>query len=174
MKYLSLFIVCISLLSCNSTSKQKSNSAKAVNQKQVILTIDQLMETAEGNIGKQISFRGTVNHVCAHSGKRCILKNAEGNLSIRVEASGKLEGFNREIAGSDLIVKGILCEKRLDTEYINKWESDVKEKVDTENEGEHCNSEMTNIKEMREWMKKNNKDYYAIYFVDGTEYEVVE
>lgn len=172
MKYLSLFIVCISLLSCNSTSKQKTKSAGVENQ--IILTIDQLMETAETNIGKQICFRGTVNHVCAHSGKRCILKNAEGNLSIRVEASGKLDGFNREIAGSDLIVTGILREKRLDTEYINKWESDVKEKADAENEGEHCSSEMTNIKEMREWMKKNNKDYYAIYFVDGTEYEVVE
>ena len=39
---------------------------------------------------------------------------------------------------------------------------------------ESCESEMNNIKAMREWMKANNKDAYSIYYVDGMSYEVAE
>jgi len=174
MKYLSLLAMCLMLLSCNQKSKQKDSAPKQAEIKQIVQTIDQVMQAAEQNVGKQVHFKGLVNHVCAHSGKRCILKNTTGDLSIRVEATGNLEGFNKEIAGNDLIVTGTLREKRLDTAYINEWEKDIKSKHDAKEGGEHCSSEMANIKEMRDWMKENNKDYYAIYFVDGTSYEVVE
>lgn len=43
-----------------------------------------------------------------------------------------------------------------------------------EGNGETCDAEMNNIQNMRAWMKANNKDYYSIYYVDGTDYEVVE
>ena len=43
-----------------------------------------------------------------------------------------------------------------------------------EGNGETCDAEMNNIQSMREWMKTNNKDYYSIYYIDGTEYEVAE
>ena len=176
MKYLSLLALCLAFLSCNFTQsdskKQKTEPAVLTEAKSLTLNIEQVMAVAADKVGQQISFKGVVNHVCAHSGKRCILKNAKGNLSLRVEATGKLEGFNKEIAGNDLLVTGILREKRLATSEIDEWESDVK--VKSEEGGKHCSSEMANIKEMRDWMKANNKDYYAIYYVDGTSYEVVE
>lgn len=43
-----------------------------------------------------------------------------------------------------------------------------------ESNGETCDAELSNIENMRKWMKENNKDYYSIYFVEGTDYEVVE
>lgn len=177
MKYLSVLTLCLALFSCNFTQNKtnnKSEQAVIKSAESKMLTINQVMEKAESTVGKEVCFHGVVNHVCAHSGKRCILKNAEGNLSIRVEATGDLEGFNKEIAGNDLMVKGILREKRLDTDYINDYEAKVKAKHDAEEGGEHCSSEMANIKEMRDWMKAHNKDYYAIYYVDGTSYEIVE
>lgn len=178
MKYLSLLALCLSIMSCNFTqskSETKKNEPATISQaKAATLNINQVMEVAADKVGQEITFKGTVNHVCAHSGKRCILKNADGNLSLRVEATGELEGFNKEIAGNDLLVKGILREKRLATSEIDEWETEVKAKHQDEEGGKHCSSEMANIKEMRDWMKANNKDYYAIYYVDGTSYEVVE
>ena len=178
MKYLSLLALCLAFMSCNFTqskSETKKTEPAVISQaKPATFNIDQVMEVAADKVGQEIKFQGVVNHVCAHSGKRCILKNAEGNLSLRVEATGDLEGFNKEIAGNDLLVTGILREKRLATSEIDEWETEIKEKHKGEEGGKHCSSEMANIKEMRDWMKANNKDYYAIYYVDGTDYEVVE
>lgn len=174
MKYLSLLAMFVMMLSCNSIQKEKVEKKEVAEIKQSALTIEQIMQTAADNVGKEVYFKGTVNHVCAHSGKRCILKTTDGKLSIRVEATGKLEGFTKELAGNDLLITGTLREKRLDTDYIDKWEEDVKTKQVDEKDGEHCSSEMANIKEMRDWMKENNKNYYAIYYVDGTAYEIVE
>ncbi len=176
MKYLSLLALCLAFMSCNfskSDSSNKKTDAAVITQAEVqILNIEQVMQVAPDKVGQEIKFQGVVNHVCAHSGKRCILKNAEGNLSIRVEATGDMEGFNKEIAGNDLLVTGILREKRLLTSEIDEMETEVKGK--SEEGGKHCSSELKNIKEMRDWMKANNRDYYAIYYIDGTSYEIVE
>lgn len=177
MKFVNVIAICLLCVSCNP--KQKETKGKLVKNQleqseKSFVTIDQLMVNAEKLVGKEVNFEGIVNHVCAHSGKRCILKNATGNLSIRVEATGKLEGFDKEMAGNDVKVSGILCEKRLDEASIDEFEAEVKAKADAEEGGKHCSSEMANIKEMRDWMKENNKNYYAIYYVDGNSYEVVE
>ncbi len=172
MRYLGIFVIGLLFISCNM--KQKGTSKEATQAKQIVYSIDELMATANQMVGKEVAFKGLVNHVCAHSGKRCILKNGKGDLSIRVEAVGELEGFDKEIAGNDIKVAGILREKRLDLASINEWETEVIEKHKGEEESGHCSSEMANITEMRNWMKENNKDYYAIYYVDGNSYEVVE
>ncbi len=178
MKYVSVIAVCLFCMSCNP--KQKETKEGHLEKRELaqtetsVVTIDKLMVNAEELVGKEVNFKGLVNHVCAHSGKRCILKNSTGNLSIRVEASGNLEGFDKEMAGQDIQVSGILREKRLDEAAIDEWETEVKAKHASEEGGKHCSSEMANIKEMRDWMKENNKNYYAIYYVDGNSYEVME
>lgn len=160
------------LSSCNQSVK-KGVKKEVVNQIAPI-TIPQVMEIAEQNIGKTVFFKGMVEHVCAHSGRRCILSDESGKLSLRVEAKGDIKGFNRELAGSVIAIKGILQENKLSQEYINDWEEKLKAKQDVENGGESCSSEMTNIQQMRDWMKKNNKEFYSIYFVNGTSYEILD
>lgn len=171
MKYFSIFVFSLLFFSCNMKPKEaKKESTPAV---QTVYSINELMEVADQMLGKEVSLNGLVNHVCAHSGKRCILKNGKGDLSIRVEAVGELEGFEKEIAGNDIKVTGTLREKRLDQAAINEWETEVLEKHKGEEESGHCSSEMANITEMRNWMKENKKDYYSIYYLDGNSYEVV-
>ena len=93
----------------------------------------------------------------------------------RVEAKGDIGGFNRELIGSDIVVKGVLRENKLSKEYIDQMEKEVNDKKAQETgSAESCESEMNNIKAMREWMKANNKDAYSIYYVDGMSYEVAE
>lgn len=178
MKYISIITFCLLCMSCNlkqeGSKEAKQDKEQVQTTKMSYCSIDELMTKADKLVGKEVHFKGLVNHVCAHSGKRCILKNSEGNLSIRVEAADNLEGFDKEIAGNDIKVTGIVREKRMDQAFIDEWESEIKSKHEKEEGGKHCSSEMANIQEMRDWMKENKKDYYAIYYVDGTSYEVVE
>lgn len=165
------------LVSCNQTNKKeevKQETKLEVSKETSAQTIAQVMKTAEQNVGQEVFFTGLVQHVCAHSGRRVILLDETGKLSLRVEATGKINGFNRELSGTTIAVKGILQEKRLSEEFINDWEVKIKANEDAEEGGEHCSAEMTNINQMREWMSKNKKDFYSIYFVNATSYEIVE
>ena len=171
------FVALVSFGACNNAKKAETKETKTEVKSEVntgVMTIDQLYEIAENNIGKDVMFKGMVQHVCSHSGRRAILLNEKGDLSIRVEAKGAIKAFNRELSGSTIVVKGILKEKRLSEEFLNKWEEKVKAKQDAEEGGKHCSSEMNNIKQMREWMKKKNKAFYSIYYVNGMSYEVEE
>ena len=47
-------------------------------------------------------------------------------------------------------------------------------KVKDDGSAESCDAETANITAMRQWMKEHNKDFYSIYYIDGTNYEVVE
>lgn len=149
--------------SSNNTSKKSKEAS----------TIGEIMKNAESLIDKEVVFIGMVQHVCAHSGRRAILLDETGKLSLRVEAKGEINGFNRELSGMDIRVKGILKE-RLTSEFIDNWEAKVKAKQDAEEGGKHCASEMTNISQMRNWMKENGKEFYSIYYVDGLSYEIVD
>ena len=83
--------------------------------------------------------------------------------------------FNRELVGSELAITGVVKERRLTKEYIDQYEKDVNEKkVKEDGSAETCQAELSNISEMRDWMKKNDKDYYAIYYMDGEEFSIVE
>jgi hypothetical protein len=139
------------------------------------LTVSQLLEVAGQNVNKPVTIKGTVTHTCRHSGKRCFIMDTTGKQSIRIEAKGNIGGFNQELAGSEIMVNGTLREKRLNVPYIDEWEKKtIAEKEKAEDSGEHCDTELSNIKEMRGWMKAHNKNYYSIYFVDGNDYTVVE
>lgn len=162
------------LVSCKPANKKQENKQEVVKETPTIKSIAQIMEMVEQNVGKEVFFKGMVQHVCAHSGRRAFLVDETGKFSMRVEAKGEIKGFNRELSGSTIAVKGTIAEQRLTEEEINTYESRVKAKEDAEQGGEHCSAEMTNITKMRDWMKENKKNYYSIYFVNGTSYEMVE
>jgi hypothetical protein len=159
------------LFACNSKPKATEVAADQQTEAQ---TIVQILENAENLIDKDVVITGMVNHVCKHSGKRCFITDSLGN-SIRIEAGGELGGFNKELSGSTIIAKGILKERRLQASEIDSMETKTLAEIEkAEAEGDHCSAEMDNINKMREWMKAHNKDYYAIYYIDGLEYEVSE
>ena len=167
-KILVIAILSIFLVACNSKT-QTNTGEKSVDVAQLLDVIDQ-------NVDQEITITGIVNHVCTHSGRRCFLIDSTGEYSIRVEASGDIESFSQEIMGSQIKVKALVREDRLSAEEITEMEAEVLEKhpEDAENNGENCSAEMANINKMRQWMKDHNKDYYAMYYVDGLSYEVVD
>ncbi|MCT4616168.1 MAG: hypothetical protein N4A49_15020 [Marinifilaceae bacterium] len=159
MKIVKVLVLVFFAFICTYSNAQ-SDLSKAV-------SIDKMMKTAEKNIGKEICVYGKVKHVCSHSGRRLFLANKKADLSLRVNTYGKIKSFNRELSGSNIKLKGILRQQTLSKEDIDKLEERI-----TEQSG-HCGTENNSIKKMRDWMKKNNKKEYYIYYVDCVDYEQI-
>jgi len=175
---ISILAVLVVFVSCQSKkSDQGTNEVKseqAVDFKN-FKSIAQFLAEAKDNLEQPVALTGVITHTCKHSGKRCFLADPDGKETVRVEAGGKIVGFNRELVGSLVKVTGTLKERRLSNEYIDQWEETLKEKgVKEDGTAETCAAENNNISRMRDWMKKHGKDYYSIYFIDGNDYEVVE
>lgn len=166
-KFLILALAALSFTACNSQSQ--TSEVKSVNVAQLLSIIDQ-------NIDQEIYITGTVNHVCSHSGRRCFLIDSTGEYSIKIEAAGEIESFGKDLIGIELKIKGIVKEARLTKTEIDEWEVETlkKHSEKSEDTGEICSAEMSNIKSMRTWMKEHGKDYYAIYYVEGLQYEMVK
>ncbi|MGF7138425.1 hypothetical protein [Roseimarinus sediminis] len=166
---LSLFIALVLLSACNQNKSQNTSAEQSLDVAGLLASVDQ-------QIDQSISLSGTVNHVCSHSGRRCFLIDSTGEYSIRVEAGGAIESFSKELMGTTIVVKGILKENRLSAAEIDEMEVEVLEKhpEDAESDGETCSAEMSNINKMRAWMKEHGKDYYAIYYVEGSAYELAQ
>ncbi len=168
------------LASCvGGNSSSKSSSADAAQTKSAAeaknYTIVELLDSADSNVNQLVTVRGSVTHTCKHSGRRCFIVGDDASVSFRVEAKGEIGGFNRELTGSELAITGYLRESRLSKEYIDQKEDEAKEKLGKGGAAaESCGTELKNIESIRAWMKKNNKDYYSTYYMDGESYEVVE
>ncbi|MFW5706808.1 MAG: OB-fold nucleic acid binding domain-containing protein [Bacteroidota bacterium] len=164
-----IIIISAFFAACNDSTSRKNSSSE---QDQPILTIAEFMENASESIGHETVVKGIISHVCSHGGKRCFI--TDGNNSIRIEATGNISAFNNENQGNEIIVRGIVKERRLDAEFIGEREAEAIANLDHSHEdGEHCSAELDNIKEMIAWMEANNKDYFSIYYIDGTDYELI-
>lgn len=178
-----LFLIATSVLlfaSCGNSPQQsaepKGDSKTSLETSETpTYELNKLLAVADQMIDKTVIVKGVVTHTCKHSGKRCFIVGDDGKTSFRVEAKGEIGGFNKELVGSELAIKGVVKERRLTKEYIDQYEKDVNEKKAVEDgSAETCQAELNNITSMRDWMKANNKDYYAIYYMDGENYDVVE
>ena len=169
-------LFCMTACSNKSTeqSEEQKSEVKTYAADQVY-NLEDLLAVADQMVDKTVTVKGSVTHVCVHSGKRCFIVGNDPKTSMIVEAKGEIGGFNRELIGSELAITGIVKERRLTKEYIDQYEEQVNEqKAKEDGSAETCQAELNNISGMREWMKANNKDYYSNYFMDGESYEVVE
>ena len=180
----SIFVVVallgLGLASCGNSGKKQAEEApvktevKAVDVEKAVV-LEDLLAKAETEVGKEVTLKGKIVHTCKHSGRRCFVVGNDSTTSIRVEAKGNIGGFNRELIGSTVAIKGILRENRMTEKDITAMEEEYKKKQAEAKAGEgHCDTELKNIQAMRDWMKANNKEFYSIYYMDGMEFEVVE
>ena len=176
MKKLVFFaVLSITLVACSGKRQptNASNDQTSVKSESVF-ELDQLLAVADQKLEDTLTVIGYVTHTCKHSGKRCFIVGESQSASMRVEAKGEIGGFNRELVGSKLAITGILKERRLSQEYISEIEKDANLKKEEDGAAESCAAELSNIADMRKWMKDHNKDYYVIYFMDGLTFEELE
>ena len=168
MKQLVVFsVLAIALFSCTGSKKQAEASAAT-------FELDNLLAVADQKVDETLTVVGYVTHTCKHSGKKCFIVGESQDASLRVEAQGEIETFSSELIGSKLAITGVLKEYQLSEEYINEMEVEVKQLEDEEGMEEVCASELSNISDMRKWMKDHDKNYFVIYYMDGLTYDVLD
>lgn len=187
MKKISIILFLISILASCQQEQKKSEDQTAV---PTVLTVDQVEQKGSNLVGKEVVVTGTVSHVCKHSGQRCFLMGSTEDQTIRVEAGHGIGSFNQEQMGSDLKVKGILREIRIDDAYIATMEAEITEddRATDKNHamghagegnhevdgGDHTGDQMKQIVEMRQKIEATGKGYYSVFYLDGTQSEELE
>ena len=176
--YVMVAVLGLGLTACGNSNKKQASEATEQTETVAVdvnkaVCVEDLLAKAETQVDKEVVLKGVITHTCKHSGRRCFVVGKDQKTTIRVEAKGNIGGFNRELIGSEVAIKGTLRENRLTKEYIDQMEEELNDKQGKA-DAETCETEMKNIQGMRDWMKQNNKDFYSLYYIDGLEYEVVE
>ena len=175
--FIYITVLALGLVSCGNSNKKQSTETNPQVEAVAVdkaVSVEDMLAKAETLVGKEVVLKGKISHTCKHSGRRCFVVGKDGKTSIRVEAKGNIGGFNRELIGSEIAIKGILRENRLSEDDINQMKKALEEEKAAKGASESCDTEIKNIESMREWMKNNNKESYSLYYMDGMEYEVLE
>jgi hypothetical protein len=165
------------LFSCNTSNLKKSSEL-------VVLTVDQIQEKGKELVGKEVIVKGTVTHVCKESGARCFVMGSNEDVSIRIEA-GKIGSFSQEQMGSELQVKGILQEVKLDEEDLAEMEKSAAagESANKDHALGHSAPDMhavdggkhdsinqaQKLDEMTKKLAESKEGYVPVYYIDGLE-----
>ncbi|MDR3245822.1 MAG: hypothetical protein LBT50_05250 [Prevotellaceae bacterium] len=171
---LAVLIAAFAACGGNKKTEKAKSDVTASETTASVFELDKLLQAAEQEKDKTVKVVGYVTHTCKHSGKRCFIVGESHKASMRVEAKGEIGGFNRELVGAKLEITGVLKERRLTKEYIDQLEKDVSAKAEEDATAESCAAELSNISDMRNWMKDNNKEYYSIYYMDGLNYSQLD
>ena len=160
--------------------KSASSSAEEAKEAQYVAeayTVDSLLTYAEAFVGDTLVVRGFVRHTCKHSGRRCFVSGEDRKTKMRIEAGGQIGGFNKELIGSEIAVRGVVRENRTTRDELLKAEAEVQAMQATassEAQGEQCESTVMDISAKKAFMDLNHRDYYAEYYIDGVDYEVLD
>ncbi len=88
-----------------STNTENATAEEATAEVRV-LTVAEVLANPELYDAKEIALKGTVVHVCKHSGKRLHLLSSDETSQIRLEA-GQIGQFDKALEGSDIVARGI-------------------------------------------------------------------
>jgi len=180
--YFAIILLALTIAGCNNENKEAKPLEETKIEKKVItvLTVDQLLEQKENLIDKEIVFKGTVDHVCKHSGRKAYVFGSTEDLRVKIEAKGEITGFDADLIGSEIEVKGIVKELRIDEAYINQMEDNMDENHGGVNheeghdeEKEHAEQE-ERIKDLRKEIALLDKGYKSTYYVEGTSFKKLD
>ena len=184
-----LLLAVISLMTFASCTGNKTTAEN--NAEQTILSVDDLLAVAEQEVDQPIMVEGVCTHVCSHGGKKLFLMGSDDSKTIRVESSDAIGAFKTECANSQVNIKGILKEERIDEAYLAKWEAEIAEGAAKEHgeEGEGCETEqkaqgeevvnddalrIQNFRDRIAERKANEgKDYLSFYYIEADEYSIL-
>ncbi len=167
---------------------------QAQNTKFSLYSVDEIIEKAPTLVGKTVTVKGTVQHICEHTGRKLFLETADGKNTFRFNAGKKINKFDESALDNEVLATGIVAEQRLTLEDINKQEAAAiaAEKAQkAKKTAEHCTSEAkangentaaTPLQRIQALKNKLNKqiatgknNYLSFYTIDDTnEYSIVK
>lgn len=173
-----LSVATLFMVSCNNV-KTKTESAKTETTKCTeYISVDSFLVVAADYVGKELTVKGTVDHVCKHGGKRVQMFSSCPSKKIHAEAGKDMGQFNAELEGSDICATGIVGENKMDLAYIEEYEAKVKEAMQAETDevdmeqqkGADHHADLDKIAKWKEEISTNGKGYISTYFLEVSKY----
>ena len=176
MKKLFLFLfIPLFFVSCTNQSPKQSENSDASSESVIAeVNIHDLLADSEAFLGKSVSIKGTVDHVCEHGGKKMFVFGDSPEDRIKIIPDNDMNSFEIELVGSDVLVQGTLIEElRVDEEYIAKRKSDLSSD-DSEKTQEELDGEKQQIEKLKEQLDACENDYLSFYVIECSAYEEVK
>ncbi|MCD4694770.1 MAG: hypothetical protein K8S16_00910 [Bacteroidales bacterium] len=121
-------------------------------------------------VDMEIKVAGLVDHVCKHGGKKILLVSDDGDVHVESE-----ERFDDELAGSNIVVNGIVREFRVDEAYCLQMEEDnIKSHSEGKTDDELYAHKMEQIQWYRDSMATANSDHLSFYTLEYVSHIVKE
>lgn len=174
-----IMIAAFFTISCNNT---QTNKKEVIEEKKAecgpSISVDSFLVIAANNIGKELTVKGTIDHVCKHGGKRVKIFSNCPSKSIHGEAGEGFGAFKAELEGSEVCLTGTVLETRIDMTYVDEWEAKVKKAMDEEAEeaemdhkkGVDHHATLEKIKKHREEIEASENGYIAFYALEVNKY----
>ncbi len=175
---------------CNNTQSNKKQSETPEQNQEVVqiaeIGIDDFIFDAGKYAGKDIKIKGTIVHVCSHGGKRLFLMGEDPEQRIEVTPAEGMTVFDKEWEGSDVEITGVVSELRVDEQYLQDWETQVRanegepeKEIHTGEEGhEHHEGDLDHtiqkIEGLRKQIAESGNDHLSFYSIICNEYKLKE
>lgn len=163
MKTKLLALVMLLMAACQTPSTEQTQTPT-----DSVLKADQLLDTFESVVDKEVSFAGTVVHVCKHGGKKLHVVGTDGERRIVVHASDATGVFDQQMEGSEVRVRGTVKETRIDENSLNEREQEFLANHKGEEQTEDYKAEMEYIANMREEVKNCEKGYLSRFRIEAS------
>jgi len=161
------------LASCGGNGTNENTSEEQVLTEDVqaeapMIALGEFDAKAGEFIDKEVVVEGIVDHVCKHGGKKLFLVTDDGDVHVESD-----ERFDEALAGSQVSVKGIVREFRVDEAYCLKMEEDnIQSHKKGETDEDLYAQKMEQIKYYRDSMQTAGVDHLSFYSIEYVSLEV--
>jgi hypothetical protein len=108
---------------------------------QVVYTVEEMAVKAPTLVGQTVQLKGVASHVCAVSGRKLFLADADGEKLFRVNAGMNISKFDKLIVDSIVVATGVVTENRTYLADLKKQLVAAKNAAKVQKKLEHCDSE---------------------------------
>ena len=195
-----IIVIFISALfiSCGNIGSQKKDQAIVETENNVvepiIITVAEFGDKAGELVGKLVAIEGTVDHVCAHGGKRMFIVDEGTDGRVKIVTGEDMPSFNTDMEGSEIKILGKVEELIINEEYLTNWEYEIMSETgetkklgegtgsgvhkggglgDKADQGEHIEG-LKKIKDFREKIAASGDDHILFYLIICEDYKIRE
>ena len=173
-KFFAIAAIAVFFSSCGGNAGMKENDETSALEETpneiTLLAIGEFDAKAGEFVDQEVMVEGIVDHVCKHGGKKLFLVSDDGDLHVESD-----ERFDEALTGSEVVVKGIVREFRIDEAYCLKMEDDnIQSHKKGETDEDLYEMKMAQIQEYRDSMLTAGVDHLSFYSIEYLSLDVKE
>lgn len=151
------------------------NTATTPDKSTTVYSVDEFLEVINDKVGDTITIEGLATDMC-QTGDWVVLQGDDTLKMIQVVASPELTSFSKDMMYNDLVVKGVLNERRIDSVFLVDWESRLDQSLKDGNPNTEAiaqlKGQIAQIWEaIAENKEKHGRNYWSQFTIAATEYE---